>query len=70
MKLTLIFRAFLIAKARNLGAFLPDLCDAQRINPHRSMLEMLSSGAAPGPSEPASGPVSDTSAPALAPSAM
>ncbi|KAJ4895780.1 PAR1 protein [Raphanus sativus] len=53
------------------GAFLPDLCDAQRINPHRSMLEMLSSSAAPGPvSETAPGPDSDTSAPALAPAAM
>ncbi|KAF2593076.1 hypothetical protein F2Q70_00043843, partial [Brassica cretica] len=53
------------------GAFLPDLCDAQRINPHRSMLEILSSGAAPGPvSETAPGPESDSAAPALAPAAM
>ncbi|KAG2286969.1 hypothetical protein Bca52824_046573 [Brassica carinata] len=49
------------------GAFLPDLCDAQRTNPHRSMMEMFSSGGAP---EPAPGPVSDSSAPALAPAAM
>ncbi|VVB05613.1 unnamed protein product [Arabis nemorensis] len=61
------------------GAFLPDLCDAQRTNPHRSMLEMLSSGAAPGPvseaapgpvSDAAPGPVSDASSPALAPAPM
>lgn len=45
------------------GAFLPDLCDAHRMNPHRSMLEILNNGAAPGP-------VSDNSSPALAPSAM
>ncbi|KAG8504206.1 hypothetical protein CXB51_002619 [Gossypium anomalum] len=32
------------------GVFLPDLCNAQRSNPRRSMVElMLSSGAAPGP---------------------
>ncbi|KAH0928597.1 hypothetical protein HID58_014324 [Brassica napus] len=53
------------------GAFLPDLCDAQRTNPHRSMMEMFSSGGAPEPaSETAPGPVSDSSAPALAPAAM
>uniref|UniRef100_A0A1J3DFK1 PAR1 protein n=1 Tax=Noccaea caerulescens TaxID=107243 RepID=A0A1J3DFK1_NOCCA len=55
------------------GAFLPDLCDAQRINPHRSMLEILSSGAAPGPvSDTAPGPVSVSNvlSPALAPAAM
>ncbi|KAL6987701.1 hypothetical protein U1Q18_013450 [Sarracenia purpurea var. burkii] len=31
------------------GVFLPDLCDRQRTNPHRAMLELLSSGAASGP---------------------
>ncbi|KAL4340413.1 hypothetical protein GQ457_08G012760 [Hibiscus cannabinus] len=33
------------------GVFLPDLCEAQRINPRRSMVEFMSSsgGAAPGP---------------------
>ncbi|VVA25401.1 PREDICTED: PAR1 [Prunus dulcis] len=32
------------------GAFLPDLCNKQRTNPHRAMLQLLSSGeAAPGP---------------------
>ncbi|KAK4796398.1 hypothetical protein SAY86_028724 [Trapa natans] len=31
------------------GVFLPDLCEMQRKNPHRAMLELLSSGAAPGP---------------------
>ena len=39
------------------GVFLPDLCEAQRINPRRTMVELiLSSGAAPGPvsSEPES----------------
>ncbi|KAL4310204.1 hypothetical protein GQ457_01G018790 [Hibiscus cannabinus] len=32
------------------GVFLPDLCNAQRSNPRRSMVELIaSSGAAPGP---------------------
>ncbi|PON90171.1 PAR [Trema orientale] len=31
------------------GVFLPDLCEKQRYNPHRAMIELLSSGAAPGP---------------------
>ncbi|XP_058109326.1 uncharacterized protein LOC131252674 [Magnolia sinica] len=31
------------------GVFLPDLCQVQRTNPHRAMVELLSSGAAPGP---------------------
>ncbi|KAK4796596.1 hypothetical protein SAY86_028922 [Trapa natans] len=50
------------------GVFLPDLCEMQRKNPHRAMLELLSSGAA-------SGPVSSTSetfeaaSPAAAPAA-
>ncbi|PKU84335.1 uncharacterized protein LOC110097473 [Dendrobium catenatum] len=31
------------------GVFLPDLCHARRSSPHRSMVELLSSGAASGP---------------------
>ncbi|XP_042510910.1 uncharacterized protein LOC122086238 [Macadamia integrifolia] len=31
------------------GVFLPDLCEGQRMNPHRAMMELLSSGVAPGP---------------------
>ncbi|KAJ0691471.1 hypothetical protein HanPI659440_Chr15g0575441 [Helianthus annuus] len=31
------------------GVFLPDLCEKQRSNPHRAMIELLSSGAAAGP---------------------
>lgn len=31
------------------GVFLPDLCERQRANPHRSMVELMSSGAASGP---------------------
>ncbi|XP_022934276.1 uncharacterized protein LOC111441487 [Cucurbita moschata] len=31
------------------GVFLPDLCERQRTNPHRAMVELLSSGAAAGP---------------------
>ncbi|KAI4324430.1 hypothetical protein MLD38_029922 [Melastoma candidum] len=31
------------------GVFLPDLCEAQRLNPHRAMVELMSNGAAPGP---------------------
>ncbi|XP_050226503.1 uncharacterized protein LOC126676360 [Mercurialis annua] len=31
------------------GAFLPDLCDAARSNPHRSMIQLMSSGVAAGP---------------------
>ncbi|XP_039144341.1 uncharacterized protein LOC120281709 [Dioscorea cayenensis subsp. rotundata] len=55
------------------GVFLPDLCEAQRVNPHRAMVELLSSGAAPGPvtsSEVGSikgSAVADPSAPAPAP---
>ncbi|XP_010262709.1 PREDICTED: uncharacterized protein LOC104601167 [Nelumbo nucifera] len=40
------------------GAFLPDLCMAQRTNPHRAMIELLSNGAAAGPI------ASETTAPA------
>lgn len=28
---------------------MPDLCEKQRSNPHRAMIELLSSGAAAGP---------------------
>ncbi|KEH23077.1 PAR1 protein [Medicago truncatula] len=31
------------------GVFLPDLCEIQKTNPHRAMIELVSSGAAPGP---------------------
>ncbi|KAL4355484.1 hypothetical protein GQ457_06G026170 [Hibiscus cannabinus] len=31
------------------GVLLADLCEAQRSNPRRTMIELLSSGAAPGP---------------------
>ncbi|KAL4379800.1 hypothetical protein GQ457_02G041910 [Hibiscus cannabinus] len=31
------------------GVFLADLCDAQHSNPRRTMIKLLSSGAAPGP---------------------
>ncbi|KAL9250272.1 hypothetical protein AKJ16_DCAP04610 [Drosera capensis] len=31
------------------GVFLPDLCEKQRSNPRRAMVELVSSGAAPGP---------------------
>ncbi|XP_052174626.1 uncharacterized protein LOC127789711 [Diospyros lotus] len=31
------------------GVFLPDLCERQKTNPRRAMIELLSSGAAPGP---------------------
>lgn len=39
----------------NAGVYLPDLCERQRTNPRRAMVELMSSGAAPGP-------VSDVSA--------
>ncbi|WOL02005.1 hypothetical protein Cni_G10724 [Canna indica] len=34
------------------GVFLPDMCEAQRLNPRRTMTELMSSGAAPGPVAP------------------
>ncbi|KAK3018969.1 hypothetical protein RJ639_003388, partial [Escallonia herrerae] len=34
--------------------FLPDLCQRQRTNPHRAMIELLSSGAAAAAAGPAS----------------
>lgn len=48
------------------GVFLPDLCEKQRTNPHRAMLEVLSSGAAAGP---VSSETSDVVGDAPAPSA-
>ncbi|WCJ28393.1 PAR1 protein [Euphorbia peplus] len=52
------------------GAFLPDLCDAARTNPHRSMIELMSSGEVAGPaSGPAAGPSAESAmSPAFAPS--
>ncbi|PKI43410.1 uncharacterized protein LOC116193232 [Punica granatum] len=51
------------------GVFLPDLCEAQRTNPHRAMLELLSSGAAPGAvsSAPSTSASVDAAAPSPAP---
>ncbi|CAK7333599.1 unnamed protein product [Dovyalis caffra] len=46
------------------GAFLPDLCDAARYNPHRSMIQLMSSGAAPGPVGSESAPLIAGPAPA------
>ncbi|XVE76481.1 hypothetical protein DITRI_Ditri12bG0176700 [Diplodiscus trichospermus] len=49
------------------GVFLPDLCQAQRINPRRTMVELiLSSGATPGPvsSESAGSLIGEAPAPA------
>ncbi|XP_028770549.1 uncharacterized protein LOC114727930 [Neltuma alba] len=31
------------------GVYLPDLCEKQKTNPRRAMVELMSSGAAPGP---------------------
>ncbi|KAJ8753911.1 hypothetical protein K2173_000165 [Erythroxylum novogranatense] len=41
------------------GAYLPDLCNLARTNPHRSMIQLMSSGEASGPvaSAPASAPM-------------
>nr|GEX05769.1 hypothetical protein [Tanacetum cinerariifolium] len=36
-------------KSTGRGVYLPDLCEKQRTNPHRAMIELLSSGAAAGP---------------------
>lgn len=42
------------------GVFLPDLCQKQRTNPHRAMVELMSSGAASGPvSSAAASPMSE-----------
>lgn len=51
---------------RETGVFLPDLCQAHRSNPRRSMAELLSSGGvAPGPI--AGGEASKLEASAFAP---
>ncbi|XP_050380791.1 uncharacterized protein LOC126798019 isoform X2 [Argentina anserina] len=55
------------------GVFLPDLCERQRSNPHRAMIELMSSGdAAPGPVSstnipPTPSPFPNDNAPAPAP---
>lgn len=49
------------------GVFLPDLCEVQRTNPHRAMIELLSSGAAAGPTPSSS---LDVTAASPAPSPM
>ncbi|EOA21644.1 hypothetical protein CARUB_v10002062mg [Capsella rubella] len=51
------------------GSFLPDLCAARRNNPHRSMFEILSSGASLG-SFPGELSESPTDAPAYSPVAI
>lgn len=51
------------------GVYLPALCEKQRSNPRRAMIELLSNGAAPGPVSPQSEDVvASASAPASAPS--
>ncbi|XP_047335420.1 uncharacterized protein LOC124938943 [Impatiens glandulifera] len=56
------------------GVFLPDLCEKQRTNPHRAMLELSSSSAgqvaiesAPGPASATASGLDMASAPAFAP---
>lgn len=34
----------------NTGVFLPDLCEKQKTNPHRAMLDLMNSGSAFAPS--------------------
>ncbi len=46
------------------GVFLPDLCDKQRTNPRRAMVELVSSGAAPGPVSDLSEDIQSAPAPA------
>ncbi|KAJ4969589.1 hypothetical protein NE237_002688 [Protea cynaroides] len=46
------------------GVFLPNLCEAQRNNPHRAMMELLSSGAAAGPISSSDSFFGDAPAPA------
>ncbi|KAJ6968777.1 hypothetical protein D5086_029555 [Populus alba] len=46
------------------GAFLPDLCDAARYNPHRSMIQLMSSGATPEPAASESSSIASAPAPA------
>lgn len=48
------------------GVLLADLCEAQRTDPRRTMIELLSSGAAPGPVSSESGSLFGV-APASAP---
>ncbi|XP_074589447.1 uncharacterized protein LOC141845284 [Curcuma longa] len=43
------------------GVFLPDLCEVQKVNPRRAMVELLSSGAAPGAATPAPAPAPSSS---------
>ncbi|OVA17719.1 PAR1 [Macleaya cordata] len=50
------------------GVFLPDLCEAQRTNPHRAMIELMSSGGAPGPISSAAFEAVAPSSEAVAPS--
>ncbi|KAF7142432.1 hypothetical protein RHSIM_Rhsim05G0202400 [Rhododendron simsii] len=50
------------------GVFLPDLCQKQRTNPRRAMIELLSSGAAPGPVSIESDHLTHVPAPSPAPS--
>ncbi|GAB4833918.1 hypothetical protein Ancab_032165 [Ancistrocladus abbreviatus] len=52
------------------GVFLPDLCEKQRTNPRRAMVELMSSGAAPGPNSDVTSSLAEgapASAPAPAP---
>ncbi|XP_061339668.1 uncharacterized protein LOC133286287 [Gastrolobium bilobum] len=46
------------------GVFLPDLCEKLRTNPRRAMVELVSSGAAPGPVSDASEDMQAALAPA------
>ncbi|KAL3531745.1 hypothetical protein ACH5RR_005266 [Cinchona calisaya] len=50
------------------GVYLPSLCETQRSNPRRAMIELLSNGAAPGPVAPQSAENLVADAPASAPS--
>ncbi|KAK8540137.1 hypothetical protein V6N13_048781 [Hibiscus sabdariffa] len=53
------------------GVFLPDLCEAQRSNPRRNMVELIaSSGAAPGPVSSQATASLAVQAPAPAPAPM
>ncbi|KAF5747596.1 hypothetical protein HS088_TW05G00321 [Tripterygium wilfordii] len=53
------------------GAFLPDICEAARVNPHRSMVALMSTsgvtGVAPGPLAAKSKTVDISDSPASAP---
>nr|GME01918.1 Zinc finger protein [Ipomoea batatas] len=53
------------------GVYLPDLCQRQRRNPHRAMIELLSSGAAAASGDSGSEKlIADSPAPAPAPSSF